>query len=151
LNRLIRFAAFATGVAVSYGLADLLFSWNPIAAAPYLAHRHEPVFRAVPAWLVGMVAEAANGWIAALAFGLVEPALHGSSLRRGALFGLVMWGFWVLSGTFSAYVWLNVPTTLAVTNMVFGLGKCLCLGGATAALFRALGLPREHRGAAPPP
>ena len=114
--------------AALYGVADLVFSWNPIAAAPYVQHRHAPAFRRAPALDFGLVAEAVNGWIAALAFVLVEPALRGSPWRRGALFGMLVWGFWIVSGTMSVVVWLDVPDSVAAVNVAFGLPKCLVIG-----------------------
>lgn len=109
-------------------IADILFSWNPLAAVPYLAHRHETVFRASPLLAHGLWIEALNGLIAALSYRLLESALQGSVWRRGALFGLVMWGFWVVSGTLSAYVWLDIPTSVALGNTLFGLPKCVFIG-----------------------
>lgn len=129
LERLVGLAVVAS---LLYGAADLIFSWNPIAAQPYLANRHLPVFRHEPAYLLGFVAEGINGWIAALAFIVIEAALGGSPWRRGLLFGLLIWGFWVLAGTFSATVWLEVPLMLATANVVFGLPKSLVIGWAIA-------------------
>jgi len=129
--------ALATAAAIIYGIADLVFSWNPIAAAPYLAHRREPVFRDPPALMVGFFAEALNGWISSLAFFVLEPALAGSPWRRGTVFGLVVWGFWVFSGTATSFVWLAIPWSLALTNLFFGLLKCLSIGCAIAWCWQA--------------
>ncbi len=132
LSRLNKLAVVA---ATLYGLMDFLCSWNPVAAAPYLLHRHEPVFRSSPQLVLGVLAEAVNGWIAALSFSFIEPALAGSSWRRGTLFGLMIWGFWVISGTLSAYVWLDIPFSLAGINVIFGLPKCLAIGCGVAWFF----------------
>ena len=128
----IRLTILATVAAVGFGVADLVFSWNPLAADPYLENRSLPVFRSEPFLALGFVAEIVNGWIAAVAFTLVERGLAGSPLRRGLIFGGILWGFWVVSGTFTAMVWLALPTTLAITNVAFGLGKCLCIGSVIA-------------------
>ena len=84
---------------------------------------------------LGVVAEAVNGWIAALSFSLIEPSIAGSFWRRGTLFGLMVWGFWIISGTFSAYVWLDIPLSLACVNVIFGLPKCLAIGVGVAWFF----------------
>ncbi len=125
-------AFFAPGL---FGLCDLLFSWNPLAAAPYLAHRAEPLFRAPPALAFGVFAELVNGTIAALAFAAWGRRVPGSPWRRGAIFGATWFGFWVVSGTMSAYVWLAIPDSLALANVAFGLPKCLALGVALAWLW----------------
>lgn len=132
LRRLNKLAIVA---ATLYGLMDFLWSWNPVAAAPYWLHRHEPVFRSSPQLFLGVIAEAINGWIAALSFVLIEPSLGGPSWRRGALFGLMIWGFWVISGTLSAHVWLDIPSSLSVVNVIFGLPKCLVIGCGVAWFF----------------
>jgi hypothetical protein len=114
--------------ALVFAFADLLFSWNPIAAAPYLLHRADPAFRDVPAYAFGLAAELINGAVVALAFLAVERGLHGSPTRRGVLFGSVLWGFWVVSGTMSTYVWMELPVSVAVANILFGLPKSLLIG-----------------------
>jgi hypothetical protein len=123
-------------MAAVYGIADLVFSWNPIAAKPYIDHRASPVFRAAPLLGFGVVAEALNGWIAALAFFAIERSLVGGVARRGIVFGSIVWGFWVISGTMSAFVWLELPASLALVNLLFGLLKCLAIGLAMAWLWR---------------
>jgi hypothetical protein len=122
-----RLVALAVVAALLYGAADLIFSWNPIAAQPYLVNQHLPVFRAEPAFLLGFVAEGINGWVSALTFTLIEGALLGSPWKRGLLFGLIIWGLWVLSGTLSVAVWLDVPPKLSLMNVIFGLPKSLAI------------------------
>jgi hypothetical protein len=139
----IRLFALATAASVLFGVADLVFSWNPVAASPYLQNRHLPVFRSEPAFFFGLVAEGINGWIATLSFLLVEPALRGSVWRRGLSFGLMMWAFWVVSGTLSATVWLAVPSALAGMNVVFGLPKSLVIGCGVAWLWSRATWPRS--------
>jgi hypothetical protein len=134
----LRLIALAAVAAAAFGVCDLAFSWNPLAAAPYLSRRAEPVFRAEPAYALGFAAECGNGWIAALAFVAVEPALRGSPWRRGAVFGAIAWGFWVVSGTFTASVWLAVPAPLALANVAFGLPKCVTIGVTVAWAWRRL-------------
>ena len=124
----IRFIKLWAAAGALYGAADLIFSWNPIAAAPYLAHRAEPVFRAFPLLGFGAVAENINGLVSASAFLLVGRSIEGSVVRRGGLFGLMAWGFWVVSGTMSAYATLNLPASVALMNALFGLPKCLAIG-----------------------
>ncbi len=131
-KRFLRVAFFAPGL---FALCDFVFSWNPLAAAPYLAHRAEPVFRAVPALTFGTLAEGVNGLIAALAFAAWGARVPGSPWRRGLVFGLTWFGFWVVSGTMSAYVWLAVPDSLALANVACGLPKCLALGAALSWLW----------------
>lgn len=130
--RFFRVAMLASIASIAYGICDLVFSWNPLAAAPWLAHRAEPAFRAHPALAVGFVTECANGWIATLAFLLVEKSLPRALLRRALAFGAVVWGLWVVSGTATAYVWLDLPPSLALANLAFGLPKCVCIAGAIA-------------------
>lgn len=132
----LRFAALAATLAAAFGACDLLFSWNPLAAAWYLAHRASPAFRPLPALALGVVAEALNGLVAAGAFVAVERGLGGSPWRRGAVFGAVLWGFWVVAGTLTAAVWLAVPAPVAIANIAFGLPKCLAIGWATAWFWR---------------
>ncbi len=136
---LFRFVVFASGVAAAYGLCDLIFSWNPLAAAPFFAHRTNPVFRAEPLLFLGGLAEIVNGYVCALSFCLVQASLPGTTLRRGLLFGLVIFGFWVLSGTFSAAVWLNLPPGLIAANIAFGFPKCLAIGAVTSFLWSFYG------------
>jgi hypothetical protein len=125
---ILRFVKLWTAAGLLFGAADFLFSWNPIAAAPYLAHRSEPVFRAFPLIGFGMIAENINGLISASAFLLIGRLIPGSVARRGILFGLMMWGFWVVSGTMSAFATLNLPASVALANVLFGLPKCLAIG-----------------------
>jgi hypothetical protein len=127
-----RFAALAVLSSWLYGLCDFVFSWNPLAAAPYHWHRSELVFRAVPALAFGTLAEGVNGLIAATAFVAVFRRVPGSPWRQGLALGLTAWGFWVISGTMSATVWLDVPWSLAAANVAFGLPKCLCIGWGVA-------------------
>ena len=126
--RFLRLAVLASVAAVLFALADALFSWNPVMAAIYRACAREPVFRHPPALGFGFAAEIINGWIAVLAFILIEPGLARSSWRKGILFGLILWGFWVVSGTMSATVWLALPWQVALANVAFGLPKCLFIG-----------------------
>ncbi|MBI5631763.1 MAG: hypothetical protein HY921_12870 [Elusimicrobia bacterium] len=128
----------AATAGLAFGLLDFIFSWNPIAAAPYWTHHTEPAFRNPPALGLGFFAEAINGWVAAFAFILVEPALQGGWPRRGAQFGLILWGFWVLSGTLSVAVWLDIPTSLAVANIIFGLPKSMAIGICISGAWRKL-------------
>lgn len=124
-HQVVRFTRLWLAAVVCFALADLAFSWNPLAAAPYLARRHAPVFRDAPALVFGVFAEVLNGLIAALAFLWVA---RGRGWRDGLLFGLLMWGFWVVSGTMSACVWLDLPASVAIANVAFGLPKCLAIG-----------------------
>ena len=104
-----------------------------LAAAPYLAHAHEPVFREAPRLFdVGFLAEIVNGWIATLSYLVVGRALTGAAWRRGLLFGLGIWGFWVVSGTFTVSVWVAIPWSVAVANVIAGLPKCLASGAGVA-------------------
>ncbi len=135
---LLRFAAFAVLASWLYGVCDLVFSWNPLAAAPYEWHRAEPVFRAVPALVFGTFAEGVNGFIAAAAFAAVFRRVPGSPWRQGLALGLTAWAFWVVSGTMSTAVWLNVPWSLAAANVAFGFPKCLCIGWGVAWIARRL-------------
>jgi hypothetical protein len=139
-RRALRWILLASAGAAIFGVCDLAFSWNPLARLAYLAHAHEPVFRAAPLLSLGFLAECANGWIAALAYGAVAPALAGPSWRRGLIFGVGMWGFWVVSGTFTAAVWLAVPWSVAASNVAFGLPKCLAIGALIALCARRLEL-----------
>lgn len=127
MRRLRELAILAFGASVLFGVCDFVFSWNPLAAAPYWEHRASPVFRARPLYELGMVAEGINGLVAAAAFLLVRPALPASPRRAGLRFGLVLWAFWVVSGTMSAMVWLEVPRGLAAMNILFGLPKCVAI------------------------
>jgi hypothetical protein len=88
-----RLVALASVAALLFAVADFVFFWNPIAAAPYLDHRHDPVFRASPLLgLFGLAAETVNGWIAALAYLAMRP--RGEFWwSRAARFGLCLWGF----------------------------------------------------------
>jgi hypothetical protein len=135
-RRVRRLVEHAVAMACVYGFADLIFSWNPIAAHGYLSRSSDPVFRHPPALLLGVFAEAVNGWIVTLAFLAIERSLDGSPWRRGLLFGAIIWGFWVVSGTMSAMVWLALPTELAIANIAFGLPKSLAIGCAMAWLWR---------------
>ncbi|MBI4370866.1 MAG: hypothetical protein HY552_01065 [Elusimicrobia bacterium] len=122
------------GATILFAIADFVFSWNPLAVAPYAAHRHEAAFRSLPLLDFGLWAEAINGLVASLSFRWIEPALNGSVWKRGSLFGLILWGFWVVSGTMTAFIWLNIPTSLAAANLIFGLPKCLAIGCGIAGL-----------------
>ena len=129
---LLRFIKLWVAASVLFGLADFIFSWNPLAAAPYLAHRTEPIFRAVPFLKFGIIVEDINGFISSIAYLSIGRTIEGAPIRRGCVFGLMIWGLWVVSGTMSAFVWLNVPVSLALANVLFGLPKCIAIGSGIA-------------------
>ena len=139
-GRLIRIVLLAGISGAIYGICDLVFSWNPLAAAPYVAHAHEAVFRSSPRLDVGFLAELVNGWIAALSYLVVGRALTGPAWRRGMIFGLGIWGFWVISGTFTASVWLAIPWSVSGANVIAGLPKCLAIGAGVAIVAKKLKL-----------
>ena len=142
LSAVIRFIQLWVAASVLFAVSDFVFSWNLLAAAPYFAHRADPIFRVVPFLKFGMIAEDINGLVSSLAFMFVGRSIEGSIVRRGGLFGLTMWGFWVLSGTMSAFVWLDVPASVALTNVAFGLPKCLAIGWGIAWAWNRLDYPR---------
>jgi hypothetical protein len=80
-----------------------------------------------PAYLAGFFAEGVNGLIATLAFLVVEKGLSRARWRRACGFAWLLWGFWIVSGTASAFVWLDLPTSLALVNLAFGIPKCFCI------------------------
>ncbi len=142
-----RLRTFARWLFVSllFAVADFIFSWNPVAAGPYFAVRHLPAFRLAPLFELGFAAELVNGAIALWAFRRIRPALTGTVLANGSIFGLLVWGFWVVSGTLSAFIWLDIPASLAAVNLLFGLPKCLFIGVGIASLEAELAPVRLPR------
>ena len=53
-------------------------------------------------------------------FGAPRPSLPSS--------GAAIWAFWCVSGSMTAYVWLDIPAAVALTNVAFGLPKSLAIG-----------------------
>jgi len=84
---------------------------------------------------LGMVFEVINGFMLAIIYALIQPALAGQGWTKGVPYGLMVWGLRVVMWAFSTYMMTNLPPTQIAITTVTGLLEMLIICTAIAAIY----------------
>lgn len=83
----------------------------------------------------GLVFEFVNGFMLAIIFQIIRPALPGAGWRKGIGFGLIVWGLRVVMWAFSTYMMTDMAPAMILIYVGTGLVEVLILGVVIAAIL----------------
>ena len=84
---------------------------------------------------LGLVFEVINGFMLAIIYAVIQPALAGQGWTKGVPYGLMVWGLRVVMWAFSTYMMTNLPPTQIAIATVTGLLEMLIICTAIAAIY----------------
>jgi hypothetical protein len=105
---------------------DALINVNPLAQRYYAAYR--PIMRQSANAGLGVSLDIVFGFIMAILFMALTPALPADPVSRGLTFGLIAWFFRVAMGAASHAVMFEIPIEAPLYTLATGLAEMLILG-----------------------
>lgn len=84
----------------------------------------------------GLIFELINGFMLALIYAVIQPALPSQGWKKGISYGLIVWGLRVVMWAFSTYMMTDMSSILIAITVVTGLIEVLILGVVIALIYR---------------
>jgi hypothetical protein len=85
---------------------------------------------------LGLVFELVNGFMLALIYAMIHPALPGEGWKKGVSYGLIVWGLRVVMWAFSTYMMTSMSPILIGITVVTGLIEMLIICAVIAAIYK---------------
>jgi hypothetical protein len=87
-------------------------------------------------WRIGMpLADIFSGLMVALAYAILYKGIPGTGIKRGLIFGLILWLITRLAGELFFYAMSPIPFMLVVAGWIHGLIVGVLGGSAIAAIY----------------
>jgi hypothetical protein len=87
----------------------------------------------------GLVFELINGFMLAVIYAIIHPALPGEGWKRGISYGLIVWGLRVVMWAFSTYMMTDMSPILIGITVLTGLIEMLTICVVIAAIYTGKG------------
>ena len=84
---------------------------------------------------LGLVFELVNGFMLALIYAIIHPALPGEGWKKGISYGLIVWGLRVLMWAFSTYMMTSMPPIQISITVLTGVIEILIICVVIAAIY----------------
>ena len=84
----------------------------------------------------GLVFELINGFMLALIYAIIYPALPGKGWKKGISYGLIVWGLRVVMWAFSTYMMTDMSPILIGITVLTGLLEMLIICVVIAAIYK---------------
>lgn len=85
---------------------------------------------------LGLLFELINGFMLAVIYAFIHPALPGKGWKKGLSYGLIVWGLRVVMWAFSTYMLTNMSPIMLGITVFTGLVEMLIICAAVAAIYR---------------